>query len=231
MAITDAQEAKLNKMNRASQDVLLGTIIQGLQVMVPDSTSGTILTKAYFAPAASAATTSINYHKLFAIGDVTGTTAYGFGDPTKPTTGLMACFGRTAIATATITDTGLDIRAINKLVNTGANNIQGAYIKAKNYTGGTVGGDLIGQFIETVNDGTVTGKVIGLKLGKDSGVMTADIQFTNGQYLVTLATAITANSTTTSAPAGSIGITSHSTGVGKLFVSDGSKWQYASVSA
>jgi hypothetical protein len=229
MTITDAQVTKMNKMNRIAQDTSLGTIIQGLQVITPDSTSGTILSKVYVAPDASATTTSINYHKLFAVGDVTGTTAYGFGDPTKPTTGIMGSFGRTAIATATITDTGLDIRAINKLVNTGANNLQGAYIKAKNYTGGTVGGDLIGQFIETVNDGTVTGKVIGLKLGKDSGAITADIMFTNGQYLVTLATAITANSTVTTAPAGSIGITSHSTGVGKLFVSDGSKWQYAAV--
>ena len=30
MAITNAQRAKINKMNRASQDVSLGTIIQGL---------------------------------------------------------------------------------------------------------------------------------------------------------------------------------------------------------
>lgn len=229
--ITEAQEIKMNKMNRIAQDTSLGTIIQGLQVMNPSVISGTILSKVYFAPVASATTASINYHKLFAIGDVTGNTAYGFGDPTKPTTGLMACFGRTAIATGNITDTGLDVRAINKLVNTGTNNIQGAYIKAKNYADATIGGDLIGQFIETVNDGTVTGKVIGLKLGKDTGSMTADIQFTNGQQLVCLSTAITANSTTTSAPAGSIGITSNATGVGKLFVSDGSKWQYASVSA
>jgi len=231
MTITDAQVTKMNKMNRIAQDTSLGTIIQGLQVITPDSTSGTILSKVYVAPDASATTTSINYHKLFAVGDVTGTTAYGFGDPAKPTTGIMGCFGRTAIATGTITDTGLDIRVINKLVNTGTNTIQGAYIKAKNYSTSTVGGDLIGQYIETVNDGTVTGSVIGLKLGKDTGTMTADIQFTNGQQLVCLSTAITANSTTTSAPAGSIGITSNATGVGKLFVSDGSKWQYASVSA
>lgn len=229
--ITDAQVTKMNKMNRIAQDISLGTIIQGLQVMNPSITSGTTLSKIHFAPAASAAVTGISYHKLFAIGDVTGTTAYGLGDPTKPTTGIMGCFGRTAIATAAITDTAADFRIINKLVNTGANNLQGAYIKAKNYSTGTVGGDLIGAFVETVNDGTVTGKVIGLKLGKDSGTMTADIMFTNGQYFVCLTTAITANSTTTSVPAGSIGITSNATGVGKLFVSDGSKWQYASVSA
>jgi hypothetical protein len=58
----------------------------------------------------------------------------------------------------------------------------------------------------------------------------ADIRFHNQQVLVALTTAITANSTLTTVPAGSIGITSHATGVGKLFVSDGTKWQFAAVS-
>lgn len=40
-----------------------------------------------------------------------------------------------------------------------------------------------------------------------------------------LTTAITANSTTTTAPAGSLAVTTHATGLGKLFYSDGSKWQ------
>jgi hypothetical protein len=191
--------------------------------------SGTIYTDISLIPKASAARTGVSYHKLFGFGDVTGTTAFGFGDPAKPTAGIMACFGRTAIATGTITDTGLDIRAINKLVNTGTNSLQAAYFKAKNYTGGTVGGDLIGAFVETVNDGTVTGKTIGLKLGKDTGAIDADIQFTNGVHFVALATAITANTTETDAPAGSIGITSNATGVGHLFTSDGSKWQYMAI--
>lgn len=229
MPISDVIKAKLNKMNKASQDAQLGTLIQGFQVLTPDSTSGTILTKAYFSPSASAAVSGINYHKLFAIGDVTGTTAYGFGDPTKPTTGLMACFGRTVVATGTQTDTGADFRVINKLVNTGANTIQGAYIKAKNYADATVG-TVKGLFVEVVNDGTAT-TVIGIEIGADGTVPTADMKFSNGQYLVTLTTAITANTTATTAPAGSLGITSNATGVGKLFMSDGSKWQYASVSA
>ena len=38
-------------------------------------------------------------------------------------------------------------------------------------------------------------------------------------------TAITANTTTTSAPAGSIGFTSNATGRGRVFYSDGTKWQ------
>lgn len=197
--------------------------------ILPDQLSGTILSAILITPRASVATTGASYHKLVGIGDITGTTAFGFGDPTKPTTGIMASFGRTAVATGNITDTALDVRAINKLTNTGTNNIQGAYVKAKNYDTGTVGGNLIGAYIETVNDGTVTGETIGLKLGKDTGTMTADIQFTNGQQLVILDTAITATSTDTSAPAGSIGITSHATGVGYLFMSDGSKWQYAKV--
>jgi hypothetical protein len=43
-------------------------------------------------------------------------------------------------------------------------------------------------------------------------------------------TAITANSTTTSAPAGSLGLTTHATGKGKIFYSDGTKWQFAAIS-
>lgn len=56
-----------------------------------------------------------------------------------------------------------------------------------------------------------------------------DLQFSNQQWLVALTTAITANVTTTTAPAGSIGVTSHGTGTGKLFMSDGTKWQFAAV--
>ena len=41
-----------------------------------------------------------------------------------------------------------------------------------------------------------------------------------------LSTAITANSTTTTAPVGSLATTTNATGTGKLFISDGAKWQY-----
>ena len=51
---------------------------------------------------------------------------------------------------------------------------------------------------------------------------------TAGLYFLT--SAITANSTTTTAPTGSLGMTSHATGLGKLFYSDGTKCQYAAVS-
>lgn len=56
--------------------------------------------------------------------------------------------------------------------------------------------------------------------------LSADIRFSNGQGLVALTTAITANVTTTSAAAGTKAITSNATGRASIFVSDGSKWQY-----
>lgn len=55
--------------------------------------------------------------------------------------------------------------------------------------------------------------------------------FANGLQIVSLSVAIVANTTVTTSPAGSIGITSHATGVGTLFMSDGEKWQYALVAA
>lgn len=48
-----------------------------------------------------------------------------------------------------------------------------------------------------------------------------------GVYI--LSTAITANSTTTSAPVGSLGITTNATGRGKLFYADGTKWQFMAI--
>lgn len=51
----------------------------------------------------------------------------------------------------------------------------------------------------------------------------------NGVQFVVLTTAVTANTTTTTVAAGSIGVTTHATGVGSLFISDGTKWQFAVV--
>lgn len=56
------------------------------------------------------------------------------------------------------------------------------------------------------------------------------LAFSGGVQIIGLSTAITATSTATTAPAGSLGITSNATGRGKLFVSDGSVWQYAAIS-
>lgn len=55
------------------------------------------------------------------------------------------------------------------------------------------------------------------------------ITASTGAGLYFLDTAVTANSTTTTAPAGSIGVTTSATGVGKMFISDGTKWQFAVV--
>ena len=50
-----------------------------------------------------------------------------------------------------------------------------------------------------------------------------------GAGLYFLDTAVTADTTTTDAPAGSIGVTTNATGLGKMFISDGAKWQFAVV--
>jgi hypothetical protein len=165
-ALTTKQIADLNKMNRAAQNATLGTRLVSVNGSL---TSGTIQSEASFLPAASATVSGIESHKLFSIGDVTGNTAYGMGDPAKPTTGLMASFGRTALATGTMTDTAADFRIINKLVDTtGVHSMQGLYVKAKNYSGATLTGNLYGAFIETVADGTVSGKSAAIKLGTDA---------------------------------------------------------------
>jgi hypothetical protein len=45
-----------------------------------------------------------------------------------------------------------------------------------------------------------------------------------------LSTAITSGVTTTSAPSGSLGLTTNATGLGKLFYSNGTNWLFASIS-
>lgn len=71
-----------------------------------------------------------------------------------------------------------------------------------------------------VSDGNVdAAKLLG------GSILTAS----SGAGLYFLTTAVTANSTTTTAPAGSIGVTTNATGLGKLFISDGTKWQFAVV--
>jgi hypothetical protein len=71
--------------------------------------------------------------------------------------------------------------------------------------------------------GVLTAAAVGAGSFTSSGVNVIS-NAVAGLYFLT--TAITANSTTTTAPAGSLAATSHATGLGKLFISDGSKWQY-----
>lgn len=61
-----------------------------------------------------------------------------------------------------------------------------------------------------------------------STIPTGGYAIIGGVRLYTFTTAITENSTTTAAPAGSYAFTSNATGKNKMFYSDGSKWQAAS---
>lgn len=85
---------------------------------------------------------------------------------------------------------------------------------------------------ELVSGTTITGAAItdSTVSGTFTSTATTDAVVANataGLYFLT--GAITANSTTTTAPKGSIATTTNATGAGKLFVSDGTKWQYAVV--
>jgi hypothetical protein len=79
----------------------------------------------------------------------------------------------------------------------------------------------------TISGATITSSTVS---GTFTSTATSDATIANGTAgLYFLTTAITANTTTTTAPKGSIGTTTNATGAGKLFVSDGTKWQFAVV--
>lgn len=161
---------------------IMQTAIEALGASSPDTT-GTVYTHILVEPAASTTVGgAVTRNSLFGIGDVTGTTAYGMGDPLYPTYGLYASFGRTVVASGDFTDTSLSIRAINKLVNTGSYNLEGAFIKAKNYTAGTVV-NLIGVHVEVVDDGTTTLSTA-LEIGADSSTVNEGIVLDNGTFTV-----------------------------------------------
>jgi len=80
-----------------------------------------------------------------------------------------------------------------------------------------------------ISGGTISGAALTTATvsGTFTSTATTDAVIANataGLYFLT--GAITANSTTTSAPKGSLATTTNATGTGKLFISDGSKWQY-----
>ena len=78
---------------------------------------------------------------------------------------------------------------------------------------------------ELVAGTTITGAAISGSTFSSSATTGAVIaNATAGLYFLT--SAITANSTTTTAPVGSLATTTNATGTGKLFISDGAKWQY-----
>ena len=74
---------------------------------------------------------------------------------------------------------------------------------------------------------TASGAVTGASLSSTATSGAVASNASGGVYFLT--TAITNNVTTTSAPKGSLGLTSNATGTGILFVSDGSKWQLAAI--
>lgn len=71
---------------------------------------------------------------------------------------------------------------------------------------------------------SVTGAITAPTITSTATTTAVVANATAGLYFLT--TAITANSTTTSAPVGSLATTTNATGTGKLFISDGTKWQY-----
>lgn len=90
----------------------------------------------------------------------------------------------------------------------------------------------------TAASAAVSGAVTAASVAASGGVSGASLASTatsgavasnasGGVYFLT--TAITNNVTTTTAPAGSLGLTNNATGVGILFVSDGTKWQLAAI--
>jgi hypothetical protein len=79
----------------------------------------------------------------------------------------------------------------------------------------------------TITDAVITGSTVS---GTFTSTATTGATIANGTAgLYFLTSAITANVTTTSVAVGSIATTTNATGTGKLFISDGSKWQFAVV--
>ena len=77
-----------------------------------------------------------------------------------------------------------------------------------------------GSKVSVDSNGNLSGATNIVSAGSTGGYITA-----GNIRIYGFSTAITGNSTTTSAPAGSIAFTSNATGQGVLFYSDGSKWQ------
>jgi hypothetical protein len=79
----------------------------------------------------------------------------------------------------------------------------------------------------TIADAVITGSSVGGTFTSTATTGPVVANATAGLYFLTIA--ITANTTTTAAPKGSIGTTTNATGTGKMFISDGTKWQFAAI--
>jgi len=157
------------------------------------STSTTSRANVTITPLAVTDRSGVSREVLINLGDLTGTTAFGFGSTNHSSYGVMGCFGRTAVAVSTWDgnyDTGADFRCLNRMTNDAAYNLRGAFIKAKNYSGGVVG-QMDGLTVECEDSGTTTESVV-LKLGSSSSTVdygidmrdvagaTADVILRNG---------------------------------------------------
>ena len=100
-----------------------------------------------------------------------------------------------------------------------------ATIATSAITGGTINNTPIGGTTPAAIAGTTVSGTSGYTTSATTGAVASNAS--GGFYFLT--TAITANSTTTSAPSGSFGVTSNATGLGKLFYSDGAKWQLGAI--
>ena len=81
----------------------------------------------------------------------------------------------------------------------------------------------------TITGATITGSTLTTATvsGTFTSTATTGATIANGTAgLYFLTTAITANTTTTSVPVGSLATTTNATGLGKLFIADGTKWQF-----
>lgn len=102
----------------------------------------------------------------------------------------------------------------------------GTTLTSATISGGTINNAPIGGTTRAAIAGTTVSGTSGYTTTATTGAVASNA--TGGFYF--LSTAITANVTTTTAPAGSLGITSHATGTGKLFYSDATKWQFFAIS-
>jgi len=193
--LIETLEAYATQINLDSSTPSVSAVtLTGGSTIAGVATSTTSRTSVNIQPLAASTRSGVSRTSLVTIGDITGTTAFGFGVTNQSSYGLMAGFGRTIPATANWDgnyDTGVDFRCLNRMTNDAAYNLRGGYIKVKNYSGGVVG-QMDGLTIEAVADGTET-EVAVLKLGSDGSSVeygidmsqigtaaTADILFSEG---------------------------------------------------
>jgi hypothetical protein len=168
--------------------------LNAVNSMAADSASGTSLYRLLYTPTGSESSATYSRYDLMHVGSEVNANSTN-----AALVGGYFSIGRPVAAAANWSggtfDTGLRSVAINRATNDAAYGLRGAYVKAKNYTSGTIGG-LEGLFIEAVGDGTEdNGEAIVLKLGTDNSTVdygidmdlitadVADIRLQNGALI------------------------------------------------